>query len=117
MGVWLASANNYQQSMEDTQFPHEQLMQREEVVDVRKKVENGDIAVQKVHETATGSTSSGDREYLFLSSVVAHHNVALRSPSPEYTDAVQEQQGVDMGEIGAKGEANEVSMPLSFRVG
>ena len=86
-----------------------QLMQPLEIV-VHETIENGEVAAGTEDRAAAkckGDTSDSDRDRLQTSG--AERGTKYKSPSPEYVDTVQEQQGI-MGETaGTGGETSEVS--------
>lgn len=100
--------------MENRQFQHDIVALRSGVGENRGEKERDDSSAVQEQETAASSPSCSSERH-FLNSEVApepspeqSHSLRTRTPSPEYSDAVQEQDG-DMGETAARRKDDGVS--------
>ena len=99
-------------SMESTQFQDGNIAVQSGIVGEslgEKEREEKAAAVREQKTAASSPNCNNDGHIIFLSSQLAPDQLSgsLRTPSPEYSDAVQEQEG--MGETAARRKENEVS--------
>lgn len=94
--------------MENTQFRDDNIAVQSSVGETLGGKERDDLTAGLEQKTAAGGPSCNHEERFLNCETAAEHSSSFRTPSPEYSDAVQEQDS--MGETVARPkEDGEVS--------